>query len=66
MVTLDRAVAAAVQAQLLEQAGRPDEAIAEFRAAAAGTTDAPGRDHLTTRAARLTTGTGATSHPGGR
>ncbi|HEY3724173.1 MAG TPA: DUF6596 domain-containing protein [Acidimicrobiia bacterium] len=43
----------AVRAHLLEQAGRTEAAIAEFRAAAAGVTNLPERRYLVTQAARL-------------
>ena len=43
----------AVRAHLLERAGRPAEAIAHYRAAAARTTNIPERDYLLDRAARL-------------
>jgi predicted RNA polymerase sigma factor len=43
----------AVRAHLLEEAGDVDGAIAEFKAAAARTTNVAERDYLTTQAARL-------------
>jgi RNA polymerase sigma factor (sigma-70 family) len=46
----------AVRAHLLEQAGDTRAAIAEFHAAAAGTTNLPQQRYLNTRAARLETG----------
>ena len=46
----------AVRAHLLERAGRPDEAVAHYQAAAARTTSVPERDYLVARAARLTSG----------
>jgi RNA polymerase sigma factor (sigma-70 family) len=45
-----------VRAHLLEQAGDLQAAVAEFRAAAARTTNLPERQYLTTQAARLTGG----------
>ena len=44
---------AAVRAHLHEMAGAPAVAAASYRAAAAGTTSLPERDHLTRQAARL-------------
>jgi len=44
-----------VRAHLLEQAGDPEAAIVEFRAAAAGTTNLREQHYLTTQAARLAT-----------
>jgi RNA polymerase sigma factor (sigma-70 family) len=46
----------AVRAHLLEQAGDTRAAIAEFQAAAAGTTNLPQQRYLNARAARLGTG----------
>ncbi len=46
----------AVRAHLLERAGDTRAAIAEFRAAAAGTTNLPQQRYLNARAARLDTG----------
>ena len=46
----------AVRAHLLERAGRTGEAVAEFSAAAAGTTNLPEQHYLTTQAARLRAG----------
>ena len=43
----------AVRAHLLERAGRTGEAVTEFSAAAAGTTNLPEQHYLTTQAARL-------------
>ncbi len=43
----------AVRAHLLEQAGDTEGAIAEYRAAARGTTSLPEQHYLTTQAARL-------------
>ncbi len=45
----------AVRAHLLERAGRPEGALAAFRAAAARTTNLRERHYLTTQAARLAT-----------
>jgi RNA polymerase sigma factor (sigma-70 family) len=45
-----------VRAHLLEQAGDPDAAIAEFQAAAARTTNVREQHYLMTRAARLSAG----------
>ena len=45
-----------VRAHLLEQAGDPQAAIVEFRAAAARTTNLREQHYLTTKAARLATG----------
>ena len=46
----------AVRAHLLEMAGRPEEAIERYRAAAGRTTSIPERDYLISRAAELSTG----------
>ena len=46
----------AVRAHLLERAGRTGEAVTEFSAAAAGTTNLPEQHYLTTQAARLRAG----------
>ncbi len=43
----------AVRGHLLEQAGRIDEALADYRSAAALTTSEPERRHLVLHAARL-------------
>ena len=43
----------AVRGHLLEMAGDRQGAIAQYRAAAEGTTSIPERDYLTTKAARL-------------
>jgi len=43
----------AVRAHLLEDAGRPDEAVAEYERAAALTTSAPERNYLRMRRDRL-------------
>ena len=48
----------AVRAHLLEQAGDRPGAMAEFRAAAARTTNLRERQYLTTQAARLAGGAG--------
>jgi predicted RNA polymerase sigma factor len=57
-----------VRAHLLEQAGDAKAAAAEFRAAAARTTNLRERHYLTTQAARLAAApeeeAGATGHPG--
>jgi len=47
-----------VRAHLLEQAGQREAAAAEFRAAAAGTTNLREQQYLTTKAAQLTRGAG--------
>src|SRR5262249_3302400 len=47
-----------VRAHLLEQAGDTSGAIAEFKAAAARTTNLRERDYLVTKAARLAAGSG--------
>ena len=44
---------AAVRAHLLELAGRPDEARAQYHRAAAATTSLPERQYLLARANRL-------------
>ena len=49
-----------VRAHLLEQAGDTEAAIAEFRAAAARTTNLREQHYLTTKAARLSTSPGIT------
>lgn len=49
----DRRRIASVRAHLLERAGRHDEAIAEYLAAARATLSIPERDYLRARAARL-------------
>lgn len=46
----------AMRAHLLEMAGRPEEAIERYRAAAGRTTSIPERDYLISRAAELSTG----------
>ncbi len=46
----------AVRAHLLERAGRTGEAVTEFSAAAAGTTNLPEQHYLTTQAARVRAG----------
>lgn len=45
-----------VRAHMLDMAGRPEEAAAEYRAAARRTTSAPERRYLITRASRLASG----------
>jgi RNA polymerase sigma factor (sigma-70 family) len=47
----------AVRAHLYEMAGDRDRAVAHYQAAAGGTTSIPERNYLTTRAARLASGT---------
>ena len=49
----DRRRIASVRAHLLERAGRPEEAIAEYLDAARATLSIPERDYLRARAARL-------------
>jgi predicted RNA polymerase sigma factor len=48
-----------VRAHLLEQAGERENAITEFRAAAARTTNLREQQYLTTQAARLAAGPGS-------
>ena len=47
-----------MRAHLLDQAGDRENAIAEFRAAAAGATNLREQQYLTTQAARLAAGPG--------
>jgi predicted RNA polymerase sigma factor len=55
----------AVRAHLFEMAGRYDEAIARYRAAAERTTSIPERDYLTAQAARLSEKNDSVGRPEG-